>query len=58
MSLIEESAKGNCGEEDFDREYRRVTAHLKELRKRKEQSGRNNVWQKPMIRELERWTII
>jgi site-specific DNA recombinase len=38
MSLIEESAKGNCGEEDFDREYRRVTAHLKELRKRKEQS--------------------
>lgn len=36
MILIEESAKGNCGEEDFDREYRSVTEKLKGLRKRKE----------------------
>lgn len=37
MTLIEESAKGNCQEVDFDREYRGVTEQLKELRKKKEQ---------------------
>ena len=37
MTLIEEGAKGNCGEADFDREYQSVTEKLKELRKKKEQ---------------------
>lgn len=37
MIQIEESAKGNCGEADFDREYRSVTEKLKEVRKKKEQ---------------------
>ena len=34
MTLTEESAKGNCGETDFDREYRSVMEKLKELRKK------------------------
>lgn len=58
MTLIEESAKLENADEEFDRQYREIADQIKELKRRKQSGYGKSIWRSPTNSGRRLWTAI